>query len=198
MGSNNSSLYSPGFLMMEDIVLVTINYRVGILGFMKLSDPALGIAGNAGLKDQVLALKWIKKNIEKFGGDPNNVTIYGQSAGAASVNFHVLSAASKGLFHKAIMQSGSVLNPWPHIRPNCLEVMKFIKSDCKNESEILKTLMNTPVHDLVEAQIKFSEVSYDASRNSLHSNCISFFSCVIIFKLCWLLFPSMKDDLFWE
>lgn len=159
MGSNNSALYSPGFLLMEDIVLVTINYRLGILGFLRLDDPSLEVPGNAGLKDQVLALKWVQKNIRKFGGDPNNVTLYGESAGSASVNYQVLSPLSKGLFHKAIMQSGCVLNPWPYLRSNCLDVMKFVKKDCKNEAEVLETLMNASVHDLVLAQNKLAEVS---------------------------------------
>lgn len=160
MGSNDSKVYSPTFLLMEDIVFVTINYRVGILGFLKIDDPALGVPGNAGLKDQLLALKWVQKNIKNFGGDPNNVTLWGESAGSASVNYHVISSASKGLFHKAIMQSGTVLNPWPHLRTNCLEVMKFLKPDCKNDSERLEILMNTPVHELVEAQNKIAEVKW--------------------------------------
>lgn len=161
MGSNNSRFYSPSFLMIEDIVVVSINYRVGILGFLRLNDTSLGVPGNAGLKDQVLALKWVQKNISSFGGDPNNVTIYGESAGAASVNNHILSPLSKGLFHKAIMQSGSVLNTWPHLRPNALEsVMKFLKPDCKIEIEIYETLMKAPVEDLIDAQHKMSKVSY--------------------------------------
>lgn len=160
MGSNNSKYYSPNFLMTEDIIVVTINYRVGILGFLRLNDISLGVPGNAGLKDQVLALKWVQTNISSFGGDPNNVTIYGESAGAASVNNHVLSPSSKGLFHKAIMQSGSVLNTWPHLRPNALDVMKFLKPDCKNEMQIYETLMKVPVEKLVDAQHKLANVSF--------------------------------------
>lgn len=159
MGSNNSKMYSPTFLMMEDIVFVSTNYRLGILGFLKLDDLSLGVPGNAGLKDQLLTLKWIQKNIKKFGGDPDNVTIYGESAGAASVNYHLLSPASKGYFHKAIMQSGSVLNPWPYLCLNSLEVVKFIKEDCKDEAEILDALMNAPVEKLIDAQFKLSLVS---------------------------------------
>lgn len=160
-GSNNSKVYSPSFLMTEDIVFVTTNYRVGILGFLRLNDTSLGVTGNAGLKDQALALKWIQKNISKFGGDPGNVTIFGESAGSASVSYQVLSPASKGLFHKAIMQSGCALNPWPHLRANALDVMKFIKNDCKSEEEIYETLMKASVHDLVDAQNRFSEVSFN-------------------------------------
>lgn len=146
--------------MTNDIVLAVMNYRLGILGFLSAKDTSLGVPGNAALKDQRLALQWVQKNISKFGGDPLNVTIYGESAGSASVNYQILSPSTKGLFHKAIMQSGSVLNPWPHTRPNALfNIMKFFKKDIKTEGEALKILMKAPVHDLVEAQHKLSEVS---------------------------------------
>ncbi len=70
------------------------------------------IPGNNGLKDQNIALQWVQQNIAKFGGNSNNVTLFGNSAGAASVNFHLLSKQSAGLFHSAILQSGCALNPW--------------------------------------------------------------------------------------
>ena len=72
-------MFGPDYLLQKDFVLVTINYRVGPIGFLSLKDPSLNIPGNAGIKDQVLALKWVQKNIEKFGGDPKNVTIFGTS-----------------------------------------------------------------------------------------------------------------------
>lgn len=72
-------MYGPDYLIEKDIVLVSFNYRLGAIGFLSLSDPFLDIPGNAGLKDQVLALKWIKENIKNFGGDSNNVTIFGES-----------------------------------------------------------------------------------------------------------------------
>lgn len=68
--------------------------------------------GNYGLKDQNLALRWVQKNIKYFGGDPNNVMLFGQSAGSSSVHFHMLSPKSKGLFHKALLESGSALCIW--------------------------------------------------------------------------------------
>lgn len=82
---------------------------MGALGFLSAGSDA---PGNAGLKDQVLALKWVKENIRNFGGDPDNITIFGQSAGAASVHFMMLSPMAQGLFQKAIAQSGVSLNPW--------------------------------------------------------------------------------------
>lgn len=82
------------------------------IGFLSLPDPECDIPGNAGFKDQVLALKWVRDNATNFGGDPNNVTIFGESAGGCSVHYHLISEMSRGLFHKAIAQSGTALNMW--------------------------------------------------------------------------------------
>lgn len=81
--------------MDHDVVLVTFNYRLGVFGFLSSGDE--NAPGNAGLKDQLLALKWVQSNIEAFGGDPARVTIYGESAGAAAVHYHVLSPESEGI-----------------------------------------------------------------------------------------------------
>jgi len=96
-GSNRRELHGPEILISEDIVLVIINYRLGILGFLSLENPELNVPGNAAFKDMVLALKWVKKNIRNFMGDPGNVTVFGNSAGAAAVHFLVLSPMAKGL-----------------------------------------------------------------------------------------------------
>jgi para-nitrobenzyl esterase len=96
----------------KGVVFVTINYRLGIFGFLahpELSaESDLNTSGNYGILDQIAALKWVKENIAAFGGDPNNVTIAGQSAGSFSVNILVVSPLAKGLFHKAIAQSGGM------------------------------------------------------------------------------------------
>lgn len=102
--------YTPYVLQNEGVVFVLIQYRLGILGFLSTEDDV--IPGNFGVKDQVLALQWIQENIHYFGGDKTRVTIFGESAGGASVHFHVLSPYSKGLFSGGIMQSGTLLNPW--------------------------------------------------------------------------------------
>lgn len=97
---------------LKDVIVVSLNYRLGALGFLHL--PEAGVPGNMGLWDQQLALKWVKDNIEHFGGDPNGVTIFGESAGSMSVSAQLVSPQSKGLFKNAIMQSGAIydLNRW--------------------------------------------------------------------------------------
>ncbi|GLG93746.1 Carboxylic ester hydrolase [Gryllus bimaculatus] len=108
-GSGNALQYGPDYLVADGVVLVTLNYRLGVLGFLFMEEAS---PGNVGLKDQVAALRWVKKNIAAFGGDPGNVTLFGMSAGGASVHFHMLSPMTKGLFHRAIAMSGAALNPW--------------------------------------------------------------------------------------
>ncbi|QIA26625.1 carboxylesterase/lipase family protein [Thermaerobacter sp. PB12/4term] len=93
-----------------DVVVVTINYRLGALGFLYLEEafgPDFAGSGNLGILDQVAALRWVKENIAAFGGDPDRVTIFGESAGAGSVGVLMAVPAARGLFHRAILQSGS-------------------------------------------------------------------------------------------
>ena len=96
----------------KGVIGVTLNYRLGPLGFAVLPELKMeaGKTGNYGLYDQLTAIKWVKHNIAAFGGDPDNITIMGQSAGAMSVQQHCLSPLSKGLFHKAVMSSGGGVN----------------------------------------------------------------------------------------
>lgn len=85
---------APDYLLEKDIVFVSLNYRLGIFGFLSTED--LACPGNAALKDQTLALRWVQRNIRYFGGNPNRVTIFGQSAGSASVSYLLQSYLSKG------------------------------------------------------------------------------------------------------
>ncbi|CAG9795466.1 unnamed protein product [Diatraea saccharalis] len=109
-GSGTRYLYGGDYFTEHGVVFVGINYRLSVEGFL-----CLGIKeapGNTGLRDQIAALKWIKNNIKAFGGDPDKVTVFGESAGAASVSYLIVSPAAKGLFHKVILQSGSSVTPW--------------------------------------------------------------------------------------
>ena len=96
----------------SDIVLVTVNYRIGVMGFIDLSEVPGGEdykeSGNLGLLDQVSALRWVQRNIKAFGGDPDNVTIFGESAGGSSVSLLPLMDEAEGLFRRAIAESGSI------------------------------------------------------------------------------------------
>lgn len=111
-GSGSPTMYGPKYLIRKGVILVTLNYRVNIQGFLCLRIKEA--PGNAAMKDINSALKWVQNNIKVFGGDPDNVTLFGESAGAASVSFQVLSPMSKGLIHKAITQSGSSIAPWAY------------------------------------------------------------------------------------
>lgn len=110
-GSGNEESAGPEYLLKKDVILVTLNYRLDALGFLSLDTE--DIPGNAGMKDQVAALRWVKKNIKNFGGDPDNITLFGGSAGAACVSYHLVSPMSKGLFNRAIMQSGTITSWFP-------------------------------------------------------------------------------------
>ncbi|KAK3894076.1 hypothetical protein Pcinc_002178 [Petrolisthes cinctipes] len=106
---NGNEDFPPTIFMDYDVIYVGVQYRLGVLGFLSTEDSI--IPGNFGLKDQLLALRWIQNNIGYFGGDPMKVTISGHSSGAICVHCLVLSPHSKGLFSKAIIQSGHVFIP---------------------------------------------------------------------------------------
>jgi para-nitrobenzyl esterase len=111
IGSGSQPLYDGSVLARRgDVVVVTINYRLGPLGFLRLADVTNGkipATGNEGMLDQVAALRWVRDNIAEFGGDPGNVTIFGESAGGMSVGTILAMPSARGLFHKAIPQSGA-------------------------------------------------------------------------------------------
>jgi para-nitrobenzyl esterase len=114
-GSASTPLYAGDGFAKRSVILVTFNYRLGVLGFLSLKslsrESANGVSGNYGLLDQIAALKWVQRNIGAFGGDAQNVTIFGQSSGSISVSALVASPLAKGLFHRAIGQSGGLFEP---------------------------------------------------------------------------------------
>lgn len=101
------TVYGPQYLLDHDVVLVNIHYRLSGLGFLCLNTKES--SSNVGLLDQVLALKWVQKHIRSFGGDPNRVTIFGESAGSISGSYLLSSPVASGLFRNAILSSGSSL-----------------------------------------------------------------------------------------
>ncbi|KAG5680927.1 hypothetical protein PVAND_010403 [Polypedilum vanderplanki] len=154
-GSGLTDIYGPDYFMERDIVLVTFNYRLYTFGFLSLDDPELGIPGNAGFKDQVLALKWVKENIENFGGDSKNITIFGQSSGGGCAHYHILSPLSKDLFQRSIIMSGSAFNPMYAAIPRRNWAYRLAKmlnyTGTENEREILAFLEEADPQHIFDA-----------------------------------------------
>ncbi|XP_051172598.1 juvenile hormone esterase-like isoform X4 [Leptopilina boulardi] len=158
-GSGNVDFYRPDYFMQHDVVFVSFNYRLGMLGFLNMDME--DCSGNQGLKDQVLALKWVQKNIGAFGGDKNNVTIFGESAGSASVHYLCISPLSKGLFHKAIAQSGVVINPFGQQTSNkeyAIKVAAKLGCSSSNNEEIVQFLRTIPVEKILETQYEIFDI----------------------------------------
>ncbi|XP_013141548.1 PREDICTED: cholinesterase 1-like, partial [Papilio polytes] len=153
-GSGSDEMYGPDYLVRNDVILVSFNYRLEVLGFLCLDTE--DAPGNAGMKDQVAALRWVQKNISNFGGDPNNVTIFGESAGGSSVSFHLLSPMSKGLFKRAIPQSGQAITCWGtsfEIKERSLQLARELGCTSKDVKEVSKFLKAQPVEALVKKNI---------------------------------------------
>lgn len=112
-GASSEPRHNGDFLPLKGVMLVTINYRLGVFGFLSLPELGAeqgGASGNYGLMDMVAALKWVKLNAAAFGGDPGNVTIFGESAGSFAVSTLMAAPSARGLFHRAIGESGGALN----------------------------------------------------------------------------------------
>lgn len=124
-GYGHSAHFDGEHFARQGVILVTINYRLNVFGWMVHEDLSAeseyGSSGNYGLLDQIAALKWVRRNISAFGGDPDNITIAGQSAGAACVQALICSPLTKGLFQKAILQSGGGPAPFPDMEYPSLE-----------------------------------------------------------------------------
>ncbi|XP_029169679.1 esterase E4-like isoform X2 [Nylanderia fulva] len=162
MGNGNDTAVRPDYLMAKDVILVSINYRVGALGFLNIGHEVA--SGNQGLKDQVAALKWIKENIEIFGGDPNNITVFGVSAGSSSAHLLTLSPLSKGLFNKVILQSGIATCLWAQVEEaeaSAFELASMLGNDSKDPVEVVNFLKTIPAHKIVgqQFQVLISEKS---------------------------------------
>lgn len=142
-------------LMDWDMVVVTLNYRLGPLGFLSTGDEV--IPGNNGLKDQSFALHWVKNNIKMFGGNPDSVTLVGCSAGGASVHYHYLSPLSRGTFARGIAYSGSALAAWTHsIKPaeKAKTLAAIVGCPTTTSKALLECLKNRPGEVIVNAQIE--------------------------------------------
>ncbi|XP_065165660.1 esterase E4-like [Atheta coriaria] len=152
--SGMSTILGPHYLLDQDIVLVTANYRLGALGFLNTGDKEG--TGNYGMKDQVEVLKWVKANIAAFGGDADEVTLAGHGAGAFSVSLHLVSPLSKGLFNKAIIMSGSAFGNVP-ISNNNLDVIqklaKHLSCPIDSTANLIKCLRGKTVKEITDHNV---------------------------------------------
>lgn len=153
-GTSSLPVYDGKFLTrVERVIVVSMNYRVGALGFLALpGNPEA--PGNMGLFDQQLALQWVQKNIVAFGGNPKSITLFGESAGAVSVSLHLLSARSQPLFNRAILQSGSSNAAWAvmslhEARNRTLTLARFVGCSRENETEIIKCLRSKDAQEIL-------------------------------------------------
>ncbi|XP_053689444.1 esterase B1-like [Sabethes cyaneus] len=154
-GSGSSIVYNPIYLVQEGVIAIAMNYRLGPFGFLSL--PEAGIYGNAGLKDQLLVLKWVKENIVQFGGDPDNVTLFGESAGSISAYLHYLSPNSRKYFHRVICQSGIPSSETFFQTSGSVKARKLAETlgyVGDSDEEALQTLLKAPAAALVKNQHK--------------------------------------------
>lgn len=152
-GSGRQRLFDGGsFAKAGDVVLVTINYRLGALGFLYLGEIAgsqYASSGNCGLLDQVAALKWVRENISGFGGDPDRVTVFGESAGSISVSSLLCMPEAKGLFQQAILQSGLALGHRWAMSDTASASEKAREVCSLLEIDDIHMLMELPAEDLI-------------------------------------------------
>lgn len=159
-------LIFDGQLLTErrDVVVVTTNYRLGKLGFfahpaLAAEDPDAPFAGNQGLLDQRAALEWVKNNISAFGGDPGNVTIFGESAGSADVCFQVVSPGSRGLFHRAISESGGCTTRQDTAAEGAALARRIADAvGCGDAADPLACLRDAPVGALLDSGVSVGPV----------------------------------------
>nr|BAR64774.1 carboxylesterase [Ostrinia furnacalis] len=167
----------PSLLNDQGVVFVRCGFRLGPFGFLSIND--FSAPGNCGLKDIVMALKWVQKNIAKFGGDPNNVTIFGSSSGGSAVHLLMLSPMAKGLFHKAISQSSTAFNNWSlgqNPTQQALELTEMLGITKSNNIEVIEELRSVPAEDIMHAFVEMeSKLSLLDTRDIFNT---SFKPCI--------------------
>lgn len=162
----------PNYLLDSEVILVTIQYRLGPLGFLCLHTE--NAAGNVGFMDQIMALEWVNENIVYFGGDKNRVTLFGESAGAVSASLYLVSPLVRtGLFQQVIMQSGNLLwDDWYIDRDPVTSgrvYAKYVNCTQENVDELTACLKNVPAADLILSNIRYMlDTTLKGKRASLN------------------------------
>lgn len=167
-GSGSMDIYHGHNLVQRgDVVFISFNYRLGALGFAHLNsiDPECGAASNIGLRDMIAALEWIKLNVEYFGGDPDNITLFGESAGAIAISCLLASPSAKGLFNKAIIQSGTgdqviSKNTAANVSETLLNTLELDKAS-------IKEIWNLPAEKILKAQKACMKMTVERGRHEI-------------------------------
>ncbi|XP_046994165.1 venom carboxylesterase-6-like [Schistocerca americana] len=149
-GSGSDQKFGPDFLVSYGVILVTINYRLGPLGFLSTGDDV--VPGNVGLKDQLLGLSWVQSNIERFGGDPQRVTLDGRSAGGVAVSLHLMSRQTAGLFSHLVDQSGTFvagMSVVPDPRYHAFRLGSVLGYEAENSQQLVQFLRSVNATDLL-------------------------------------------------
>ncbi|XP_075972557.1 cholinesterase-like [Anticarsia gemmatalis] len=187
-GCGSRDLYGPDYLVHHDVIVVTMNYRLGPYGFMCLDIPE--VPGNQGLKDQYLALQWVKNNIEAFGGDPNQITIFGESAGGHSIDLHLMSTRDI-LFNKMILQTGSALSLtvlYDADKSAPLTLASYMGFETEDIREALSFLATSNTTEVIDASIKLG-IQFKPCVENSYDNVEPFISAAWINTLV----PKVKD-----
>lgn len=165
--SGNDDYSGPDFIINEEVIMVTMNHRLGALGFLSLNTPEY--SGNAGLKDVQLSLQWIHKNIQKFGGDNNKITIFGLSSGSQIAHYLSVNEECKGLFSRVIQMSVSFFN-WSELSkkshlPQLYEFAQSIDETVQNHTSLVDFLISVDAEKLItkipNVLIRVGQVPYE-------------------------------------
>jgi para-nitrobenzyl esterase len=182
-GSSSEPRQDAGNLSKKGVMVVSLNYRLGVFGFFAHPELATesghGASGNYGLLDQVAALEWVKRNIATFGGDPDNVTLFGESAGSLSVSALMASPLAQGLFHRAIGESGAFFGSPLPLKPRAdaeSEGLKFAETAFGGAP--LRDLRAKPAKEILDAALKLPQEHFspDVDGYFLPSDCLSVYS----------------------
>lgn len=153
LGSSSIKNFGPEYFMDNEVVLVTLQYRLGVFGFLSTGDEV--VPGNMGLKDQVRAMEWVKENVGFFLGNSEQITIFGNSAGGSSVHMHMQSPLSKNLFERAISQSGTALSSFAlttryKAKADTEKLALALNCTLQNSTEILKCLQDKQSSEILD------------------------------------------------
>lgn len=168
-GSGSIETLGPEYLNQEGVIFVSVNYRLNVFGFLNVGDK--NAPGNFGLKDILEALRWVQDNIEYFGGNPDDVTIWGISGGAVAVHALVISPTGRGLFHKAISHSGSLFSTWAFNRNPVARAQMLARNlqlNAVDNTELVRQLREVSMERMLQAaDLRLSDLQNPGLFNEL-------------------------------